>query len=148
MSQPAYPIVIDVPGVPAPGGSKKAFTNPRTGRIVVLDDAKGNGSWKSRVATFARQAYHGPLLDGPLRVRFEFTVMRPKGHFGTGRNATAVKASAPAHPTVKPDVTKIIRSTEDSLSGVIWRDDALIVEQYGCKRYGDSPGVRIVIEPA
>ncbi len=134
-----------VPGTPAPGGSKKSFLNPKTGRIVTLDDCKRNGPWRDRVAHFARVAYHGNPLSGPLSVRMEFVVLRPKGHYRTGKNAAEVRASAPRWPAVKPDVLKLTRAVEDSLTGIVWRDDALIVREELAKDYGPTPGVRITV---
>ena len=46
--------------------------------------------------------------------------------------------SAPAWPTVKPDATKLWRSTEDGLTGVLWRDDARIVCQLVRKVYAED----------
>lgn len=143
---PTAPLEFFVPGTPQPGGSKRAFVNKKTGRAAIVDDAKGNKPWRDRVASFARDAYSGPLLDGPLSVRFEFTVARPKGHYGTGRNARAVRSSAPAFPAVKPDALKLARSTEDALTGILWRDDALTVDLRVTKTYGDHPGVLVRVE--
>lgn len=135
-----------VPGVPVPGGSKKAFRHARTGKVIVTDDAKGNKAWRDRVAAFASTAMGGKgLLQGPLVVSFTFVVPRPKGHFGTGRNAGRVRAGAPSHPTVKPDVLKLARAAEDAMTGVVYRDDAQTVELSATKTYGDTPGVSVAV---
>lgn len=134
-----------VPGRAAPGGSKKAFHHAKTGRIVVMDDAKGNRDWKARVASFASRLFVGPPLDVPLEAWAHFTLLRPKGHFGTGRNAAIVRASAPTHPTTKPDATKIWRAVEDALTGIVWRDDSQVVIQHVTKAYGPVPGVRVIV---
>lgn len=140
------PISFFVPGIPAPGGSKKAFVNPKTKRVVVVDDAKNNKPWRERVASFARDHLKGrPPLSGPLCVTLAFTVPRPKGHFGTGRNAGKVRDSAPPYPSVKPDALKLARSTEDALTGVLWIDDAQTVVLEVTKCYGEAPGVWVVV---
>lgn len=139
------PISFFVPGIPAPGGSKKAFVNPKTKRVVVVDDAKRNGPWRDRVASFARDHLQGrPPLSGPLRVSLDFVVPRPKGHYGTGKNAGKVRDSAPPYPAVKPDALKLARSTEDALTGVLWIDDAQTVVLTISKRYGETPGVEVL----
>ncbi len=82
---------------------------------------------------------------------FWFFVTRPREHYGSGKNANILKPSAPSHPTGRPDVTKLIRSTEDALTGIVWRDDAQIVEQIGHKGYAQKPGCHIFVrelEPA
>jgi Holliday junction resolvase RusA-like endonuclease len=134
-----------VPGMPAPAGSKRAMVNRHTGRAAVIDDCKRSGPWKERVAMFAREAFDGDPLTGPLEVEFAFTVARPKGHHGSGRNAMSLKRSAPRHPIGRPDTTKLIRAAEDALKGIVWGDDSQIVRQTGTKEYGTRPGVRVTI---
>jgi Holliday junction resolvase RusA-like endonuclease len=140
-------IRFTVPGVPAPGGSKRPVRLGGTGRILLVDDAKGNGPWRERVALAARQAYAGPPLAGPLEVEFAFVVARPKGHYGSGKNAGRVRPTAPKYPCVKPDVLKLARAAEDAMTGIIWLDDALIVREFLSKDYGDAPGVEITVRP-
>jgi Holliday junction resolvase RusA-like endonuclease len=85
---------------------------------------------------------------GPLSVNVTFYLRRPDGHYGTGRNAGQLKTSAPAYPTSKPDATKLWRSTEDAMTGVVFRDDSQIVQQSVGKRYCDGdqkPGALIEI---
>lgn len=124
---------FEVFGLPKPAGSKRAFV--RGGRAIVTDDCAGGRDWKQQVAAAARSELGEPLLDGPLELRVVFWLPRPKGHYGTGRNAEQVKASAPDHPAVKPDVLKLARAVEDALTGVLWRDDAQIVSERLHKRY-------------
>lgn len=137
-----------VPGLPAPGGSKRSFVHRVTGRVVTMDDCPRNKDWRAVVALAARQAYRGDPLDVPLAVEMTFTLPRPRGHYGTGRNAARVKPSAPSAPAVRPDVLKLARSTEDALTGVIWKDDAATVALTVRKVYGERPGARIRVEPA
>lgn len=137
-----------VPGIPKPGGSKRAFINRKTGRPVITEDCKGSKDWRTAVAFAADQAFQQPcgLFFGPVSVRFDFLFLRPRGHFGSGRNAGSVKESAPDYPAVRPDVTKLIRSTEDALKGIAWIDDAQVVTQFACKRYAGRSGALITIE--
>ena len=132
-------ISFTVPGVPAPGGSKRAFTNPRTNKIVVMDDAKNNKGWRERVAVFANQAMKGkPPLEGPLQVVVIFAMTRPRSHYGTGRNSDRLKPWAEkAMPIGRPDATKLFRALEDALTGIVWKDDAQVVRQVISKVYAD-----------
>ena len=135
-----------VPGVPAPGGSKKGFYNKKSGKIIMAPDSKKTKPWMQAVAGCVRAEYDGELLTGPLCVDFQFRFLRPKSHYGTGRNAIYLKDSAPLHPTVKPDRTKILRSTEDALTGVLWKDDSQIVAGEPTKIYVErNPGVVITV---
>ncbi len=141
------PVVeITVYGSAQPAGSKRAFVV--NGRAHVTDDAKGSRPWKQRVAQAAGESYGGELLSGPLSVEMTFYQPRPKGHYGTGRNAEMVKASAPARPTTRPDVLKLARAVEDALSGVVYRDDSQIVDEHLHKRYGEPARCAIRVEAA
>ena len=93
-----------------------------------------------------RAEYDGDVLTGPLSVAFQFRFLRPQSHYGTGRNAGHVKDSAPLYPTVRPDRTKVMRSTEDALTGILWKDDSQIVAGDITKIYVErDPGVVITV---
>lgn len=140
-------VAFHVPGIPAPGGSKKFVgIGKKSGRAIIIDDAgKRNKDWRAAVAWAGKAAMQGrALLAGPLQVRFEFVMPRPKGHFG----AKGLKPSAPAWPTVKPDALKLTRSSEDALTGIVWVDDAQIVKETIEKRYaapGEASGAVITV---
>jgi Holliday junction resolvase RusA-like endonuclease len=134
-----------VPGTPKPGGSKKAFYNPKMGRAIIVDDCDKNKDWKTAVSFAAKQVMQGrQLLSGPLRVIVHFNMPRIKGHFRTNG---LLKPNAPIYHTVKPDATKLMRSTEDALTGIVWRDDAEIAKQEIVKLYecGNGCGAEIEI---
>jgi len=155
-TDPGAVIDIFVPGIAQPGGSKTATVIRRKGGAIVMvngrplvttrDACKKNPEWKQTVAFFARKQYAGDPLDCPLSVRFIFTMPRPKGHYGSGRNMGVLKASAPQYHTSKPDALKLARSTEDACTGILWRDDCLTVDIRSRKIYGENPGVRIVVQ--
>lgn len=135
-----------VPGVPATAGSKRAFPNPKTGRPIIVDSSGANGKlWRQLVRVAAQQAYQGPPLEGPLEVRMEFFRVRPKGHYGTGKHSTTLKATADPYPAGKPDVLKLARAVEDALTGLTWFDDAQIVTEILAKSYGAQPGAQVEI---
>lgn len=132
-------IAFTVYGLPEPAGSKRAFVIK--GRAIVTDaNAKSRG-WKNQVTAAAREAYQGPLLDGPLSVTMTFFRPRPAGHMGANGK---LKKSAPSEPTTRPDVLKLARAVEDALTGVIWRDDAQITQETIWKRYGEP--AMVVVE--
>ena len=120
-------ITITVYGLAAPQGSKR-----HVGHGVMIESSKRVKPWRQDVKTAALQVVDTlpgwVPLDGPLSVAMTFAFLRPKGHHGTGRNAGIVKASAPTRPAVMPDLSKLVRSTEDALTGVAWADDARVVE--------------------
>jgi Holliday junction resolvase RusA-like endonuclease len=139
------PLIFFVPGIAKPAGSKRGIALKKggvfSGRVAVIDDCVKSRDWKSDVTHTALHHYKGLPWTGPLHLTLRFFVTRPRHHYGTGKNATVVKVSAPAHPFVKPDTTKLVRGVEDALTGVLWNDDAQVVSQLCTKRYGDRPGV-------
>lgn len=139
-----------IDGVPAPGGSKRGFAIKKggvyTGRVIITDDAgQRNKDWKTKSGWCGREAMlHAnlPLLHSALEVEFHFEMPRLKSHFNSKR---LLKQTAPIWHQVRPDLTKLIRSTEDGLSGIVWADDNQIGRQVATKRYGDKAGCRVVI---
>lgn len=126
-----------VPGIPAPGGSKRHVGN---GRIV--EACKRTAGWRSVVAGIAMQAYTGKPLDGMLVLQIEFSMPRPRGHYRKNGN---LKETAPSRPITRPDLTKLVRSTEDALKGILWHDDSQIVTQCVTKLYAERPGARVFV---
>jgi len=102
-------------------------------------------AWRTLIAERAREEADGRLFASEVRVRATFWFHRPKSHYGTGRNAGSVKASAPTWKSSKPDADKLVRALLDGLViGGVLRDDALVVRLEVDKRYGD-PGVLVEI---
>ena len=152
------PITIRVYGSPAPQGSKRAFAIRKggipTGKVAVIESSHDRvKSWRQAVIDEARKitAHMDGPLTGPLSLRMIFYVARPKGHYGSGRNAERLKPGAPAYPGKPPDLSKLARATEDALTDVgIWADDAQIVRyaelaKYYCAAPFIQPGALIEI---
>jgi Holliday junction resolvase RusA-like endonuclease len=149
-----------VEGIAKPAGSKRGFAIKKggafTGRVAIVDDNKNSRDWKHDVKRAALDAMSAPggdgelgLWKGPLRLTLYFHFPRPKAHYRTGKHAHELRAGAPDRPTVKPDVTKLIRGVEDALTGIVWHDDAQIVIQLASKSYRDvRPGVQIEVNEA
>lgn len=149
ISPPWTELSFFVPGLPATQGSKVAFRHNVTGRIIQKDSCQRLPSWRARVGRHAARAMDGaPPLTGAVLLELGFFLPRPKSHFGTGRNAEKLKASAPKLPVVKPDLTKMVRAAEDAMAGICWKDDAQVCGQITSKEYTDPDmpiGVQITI---
>lgn len=140
-----------VRGIPAPQGSKK-FVGVHNGRGVMVESSKRVKPWRSDVKEAARKACESagfvgerlPAFSGPIRVEMIFTLPKPK----------SAPKSRTTYPDKKPDLSKLVRSTEDALVEVaVIEDDARIVSTLSAKRYPnegpdalDSPGVVIRID--
>lgn len=142
-------IVIVVYGSPAPQGSKSFKGLAKNGKAILAESSKKVRPWRQDVKMAAEQVRVElglQVLDEPLLVRMTFTLPKP--------------ASAPkrrrVYPSKLPDLSKLVRSTEDALTDAgIWRDDARVIECTAAKRYPgegqlalDAPGCVIEIQRA
>lgn len=146
------PITITVHGRPAPQGSKR-----HVGNGIMIESSKAVKPWREDVknAGLAAMGWGSrPCLDGPLSVSMVFYFPRPASHYGTGRNATRLRPSAPIAPHMPPDLSKLARATEDALTDArVWRDDSRVIEYTRlAKAYLDpaagrsTPGAVITIQ--
>lgn len=139
-----------VRGTPVPQGSHRAYVVK--GRAVVVPDTRGGTleDWRRAVATEVRAAMAGrPTLAGPVRVTAEFVHRRPESHFlpaNSRRPVPVLRPDAPRWKTTRPDGDKELRAIGDSLRGVAYVDDAVVVDWRATKTYGDPTGVRLVVE--
>ncbi len=127
-------VVLDlfVAGRPAPQGSKR-----HVGRGVMVESSKALAPWRTLLTWSAAQAYRSAPKDGALAVVVEFVMPRPK--------RLPKRLPTPPH-TVTPDVDKLARGLCDALTGVVWRDDAQVIDLHGTKRYAEvdeQPGAHI-----
>lgn len=129
--------------VPIPGGRGSRLAEGRD-----KEQEKRIKAWRAEIQRVARETYVGEPLDEALAVEFVFYRKRPDNQVGTGRNAGRVKGWAPRYPTTTPDVLKTARIVEDSLKGIVYADDSLIVEERLAKLFaapGDPPRVEIIV---
>ncbi len=141
-------IEFTVHGQPQPAGSKRGFAfkrqNGSTG-VAISDANPKSGEWKRYVKLAASSNRPDGLILGPVSVSFKFVRVRPGGHFNSKGELNKAGREKP-YPISKPDALKLARGVEDALTGVIWQDDAQIVEEHLSKVWGEAPGVRVVIE--
>lgn len=91
--------------------------------------------WRSAVAEEAACSYNGDPISGPVGI--ELTFVMPRG-----------KTVKREHPSVRPDLSHLIRAVEDALTGVVYKDDSQIVEITAFMVYEDEyeePGVSISV---
>lgn len=145
---------IVVRGRPAPQGSKRgvaSFKGKGAGREITgirqIEMSPHVKPWRTDVKEAAEKAIADTghvRFTGAVRVRMVFTADRP---------ATVSRRKRP-WPSVTPDLSKLVRSTEDALTAAgVWKDDALVVALTAFKVYAgehheslDVPGVRIKVE--
>lgn len=144
-----------VEGTPVPQGSKKAWLNEKTGRVMMAEAAgKRHATWRAEVTAHARQhmADHGWLNPqrGPIALRLTFYRFRRGSDYGSGKNIQTLKPNYSPYPDMMPDIDKLTRSILDSLTGVVYVDDGQVVrlgvEKLWTDRYTGREGVNIVIK--
>lgn len=141
---------IEVRGVPAPQGSKRHVGNG----IMVESSAKVK-PWRQDVRSATIEAIErgGPTFPtGGVILGVVFRFARPKNHYRSGKYANLLRPGAPPTPSVKPDLSKLIRSTEDALTQAgAYHDDAQIVAEWATKEYddrGEGVGATIILRAA
>lgn len=138
-----WDLTVTVYGTPGPQGSKRSVPHSKTGRVVTMESSKNVKPWREAVKAAALDAMHGvPLrLDGPLAAEFIFTVAdQPAGKPSWWPRGEPWRRTLRVRPATKPDLSKLVRSTEDALTdaGAIW-DDARIVQIYTAAHYVLGP---------
>jgi Holliday junction resolvase RusA-like endonuclease len=109
--------------------AKKRPRFARRGKHVVTynDQETEEGLWLLDARTQIREL-GGKALQGPLELKVYFAMPRPKSHFGTGRNAGILKASAPKAHTQTPDLDNLLKFVMDCLNHCdVWLDDKQVV---------------------
>lgn len=92
-----------------------------------------------------------PCLRGPLSLTVWAYLPRPRGHFGTGRNAGRLRPSAPEYPGGRSaDWDNLGKLVSDALIGMAYPDDGEIIDAIVHKRYGENGAGywRIIVEYA
>lgn len=123
---------------PVQQGSKKAIAVTRkvggqrvpTGKINMLEMGKGHADWRHLVEVEAKAEMARTegfvMMDGPLVLSGCFYMPRPASHSKT----------VLSYPMSTPDLSKLIRAVEDSLTTAgVWKDDARVVSIIMDERY-------------
>lgn len=148
-------MTITVYGSPAPQGSKRFVGHAKNGRGILIESSKSVKPWREAVKCAAIEQTRPPNYDGiighgftplsgPIIAHMIFTLPKPK----------SAPKSRRTWPDRKPDLSKLVRSTEDALTDAgVWEDDARIVRCVASKVYPgegtdalNTPGAVIRIE--
>jgi Holliday junction resolvase RusA-like endonuclease len=80
-------------------------------------------------------------------VALSLIVLHPIPKSWSKRRQDAALAGA-ERPTTKPDADNVAKVVADACNGVVWVDDAQVVELSVSKRYSSTPGVMVEVRPA
>ena len=124
-------------GEPAPQGSKQIS---RWGSLREV--SKKIQPWRASVQYACHEQYKGKPITEAVELEVTFVLPRAKNHYGTGRNLTKLKDSAPTHHTKTPDVDKLTRGLLDPMTvkcgGNVLIDDSCVIALNGRKRYAEA----------
>ena len=138
-------LTLFIPGTPAPQGSKRAYHNPKTGRTHLVETSKKLPTWRKTATTHTQQTLRNtptwnPTPTTPIHLDVTFHMPRPKHHYGTGRNNTTLKPTAPTHHTQTPDRDKLLRAISDALTDArAIHDDKQLTTGTTTKTWANTP---------
>ena len=121
---------------PQPQGSIRAFTPKGWNRPVLTSDNKDLKSYRQQVSIVALAAMRDLGMEPipakqAVSLTAKFYFQRPKSK------------KKDAAMTVRPDLDKIVRSTFDALTGIVFGDDSQVTELTATKIYGVPERVEI-----
>lgn len=116
-------------GLPQTKGSGQPFRR-KDGRLGVRNDNPKAKGWERTINAVVQSWPHG-VQEGAVDLRLVLLLDRPK----------SISAKKRPEPIVKPDVDKLLRTILDALTGVIYKDDAQVIDVRVRKEYGNMPGV-------
>lgn len=132
-------IQFTVYGKPEPQGSARAFVLERPGqraRAIITSDNKKLKSWRqevTRAAITAMEEYE-LVSEAAVTILVDFYFQKP--------------VSVPKKKlfkTTKPDVDKLLRGVLDGLTGVVFRDDAQVIDARARKHFDACERTEIYI---
>lgn len=127
-------IQFTVLGNPQPQGSTRAFIPKGWNRAIITSDNPKNKSWRQETASQAINAMNGrEMFMGAVELVADFYFDRP----------TSKKKAL--HKITKPDVSKLARSVEDAMTGIVYKDDSQIVSETVRKHFGLPARVEIQV---
>ncbi|CAK1242908.1 Holliday junction resolvase RusA (prophage-encoded endonuclease) (RusA) [Fructobacillus fructosus] len=127
-------------------GMKSEYNRSKTytKRKPYLYDPKKVVEYKKRLAYLAnleKSVNYFEPLSGALALNVTFYILPPKS-LSKVKHAMAIIGDL--LPFKKPDLSNYIKSTEDALNGILWKDDAMLCDINAKKRFSDEE--KIVIE--
>lgn len=126
-----------------PVGKQRARYAKR-GNFVTAYTPEKTRSYEALIKDAARQAMgsSGPL-ETPVSIYLYIRVQIPAS--ATKKRLQAI-ASGDEKPTKKPDASNILKSVEDGMNGVVYKDDSQIVNIHVTKVYSSEAGVDICVK--
>jgi crossover junction endodeoxyribonuclease RusA len=125
---------VRVDGVPAGQGNLRR--SPSGG---MYESSHGTRPWRFAVAAAVRDELGDePVTREPVALVCRFSFVRPMSHT---KKSGGLVSGAPWTMVRNPDLDKLARAVLDALTGVLYGDDAQVVQLVLFKSYGPSAGL-------
>lgn len=139
---------FEVLGDPRGQPRGRTFKSKSTGKMITVSTPKGTRihAWREMINWEASQHRPDKPIEGPVLLKLDIILRRPKNHFRTGRFAGQLKPFAPKWHIVKPDDDNCERPVKDCLENLgFYKNDSQVCWMERRKMYGPSPMIRIVV---
>jgi Holliday junction resolvase RusA-like endonuclease len=134
-------VTFNVEGNPV---GKQRARYAKRGNFVQAYTPEKTRSYEALIKDAARQAMGSSSpLDTPVSLYLYIRVQIPAS--ATKKRLQAI-ASGDEKPTKKPDASNILKSVEDGMNGVVYKDDSQIVNIHVTKVYSSQAGVDICVK--
>lgn len=127
-------IILEIPGIPFP------WRSPTITRFGAFSP---NRAKIRKLQTYVRKLYLGRPLTGAVSCSMVFFMPMPK-RFSKKKRQDALCGKI--FPVTRPDRTNLGKLYEDILNGVVWIDDAQIVDGFVREVYGETPHMVFIIK--
>ena len=131
---PVSSFTFTVLGKPAPQGSKR-----HVGKGVMVESSKRCKPWRQDVRHTVMESLPDGWyanMDKAITLSCVFVFARPKSHFKTNGQ---LKPSAPKHCSGRiGDISKLVRAVEDAMTGIVYNDDAQIINLIAHRRFAND----------
>lgn len=114
----------------------------RFGKGIRLYDPPKTATFKKQLRALATEMYHDAPVEGEIYLKVAFYRKIQKS---ISKKEHDRRASGAHRPIVKADLSNCLKSFEDALNGVLWKDDAMIVHEEIDKYYSDKPRIEVEI---
>jgi Holliday junction resolvase RusA-like endonuclease len=134
-------IQFHVGGDPQGKGRARAF---RRGNFIGHYTPEKTRTYEGIIRYAAQQAMNGaPPAEGPLSLTVRICITIPASWSKKKRDQAGMGRLLPAK---KPDLDNIVKAVTDACAGVVFGDDAQIVDLVASKMFASIPGVWVTVD--
>lgn len=134
-------ITFEVDGDPV---GKQRARHRRVGNFIQTYTPEKTRSYEKQIKDAAKQAMGiTEPLETPISLYLYIRAPIPKS---TTKKALQGILDGLIKPIKKPDASNVLKSVEDAMNGVVYKDDSQIVNLHVTKVYDKNPGVSICVK--